>query len=95
MKLEWELELDTEVLVLLRGRRGLLLLEVVVIVLVVLVFDAAVGLICNGGTDSKPRIKRSTRSAAERLASSARVAFNCFLPYGNSGDSDGSESSFV
>jgi hypothetical protein len=70
-----------------RGR----LLTAVVLFFVVASFK---DLTWRGGVLSKPRIKRSTRSAAERLASSVRVVLSCFSPYGWSGEFEGSVRSF-
>ena len=65
---EWQLPL----LLLLRGLGRLRVVEVVA--------AGTIGVVRSGGAASNPRIKRSTRSAAERLANSVRVAFSCLLP---------------
>lgn len=48
--------------------------------MVEVVAAGTIGVVRSGGAVSNPRIKRSTRSAAERLANSVRVAFSCLLP---------------
>ena len=74
-------------LLLLRGRGRLCEIELVAVVddvggagVVVFCGIEAKGLIRIGGDASKPSIIRSTRSSAERLANSTRVALSCLVP---------------
>ena len=65
-----------------------------IVAVVVVVVDSFNGFTWRGGVVSNPRIIRSTRSAADRLASSVRVALSCFSPYGWRGEFEGSVNSF-
>ena len=62
-----------------------------IVAVVVVVVDSFNGFTWRGGVVSNPRIIRSTRSAADRLASSVRVALSCFSPYGLRGEFEGSD----